>query len=185
MKKIKSLGNSDDGADQITGRKNDNTLEISIANLELKHWSYLHNFFQFGAVINYWMKEYLQLLVQNKYIAFCIFRTLWLIFHTMLTNTCLKLKVVWSKSATKTPEWCHAVFIFNFEHIQQIDLIFLLLTLDMYLSVWHRIESTKKLKITKCTLNNRTVSLKYVATGNINDAISLVTCVSRHGLNYL
>ena len=74
-----------------------------------------------------------------------------------------------SKSATKTPERCHAVFIFNFEHIQQINLICLLLTLDMYFSVWCRIESTKKLK---CTLNNRTVY-----------PISLVSCVSRHGLN--
>ena len=29
-----------------------------------------------------------------------------------------------SKPAAKTPERCHAVFIFNFEHIQQINLIF-------------------------------------------------------------
>ena len=132
------------------------------------------------------MKEDLQLLVRNKYIAFCVFRTLWLIFYTLLTNTCSKSKLqtltcwLWSKSATKTLERCHAVFIFNFEHIQQINLICLLLTLDMYLSVWHRIESTKKLK---CTLNNRTISLKHVATCNIKDVISLVSCVSRHGLN--
>ena len=53
MKKIKSLGNSDDGADQITGRNNDNTLGFPRENLELKHWSYVHNFFQFGAMINY------------------------------------------------------------------------------------------------------------------------------------
>ena len=53
MKKIKSLGNSDDGADQITGRNNDNTLGIPRANLQLKHWSYVHNFFLFGAMINY------------------------------------------------------------------------------------------------------------------------------------
>ena len=85
-----------------------------------------------------------------------------------------------SKPAAKTPERCHAVFIFNFEHIQQINLIFLLLTLDMYLSVGNRIKSIKKLK---CALNNRAVSLKHVVTCNINDVISLVTCVSRHGLN--
>ena len=53
MKKIKSLGNSDDGADQITGRNNDNTLGIPSVNLELKHWSHVHNLFQFGAMINY------------------------------------------------------------------------------------------------------------------------------------
>ena len=29
----------------------------------------------------------------------------------------------------KTPERCHAVFIFNFEHIQQNNQFFLLLTL--------------------------------------------------------
>ena len=44
MKKIKSLGNSDDAEDQITGRNN-NTLGIPRANLELKHWSYVHTFF--------------------------------------------------------------------------------------------------------------------------------------------
>ena len=84
---------------------------------------------------------------------------------------------LWSKSATRTPEWFHAVSIFNFVIY---NLIFLLLTLDMYLSVWHRIKSAKK---RKCTLNNRAVSLKHVATCNIKDVISLVTCVSRHGLN--
>ena len=44
---IKYLGNSDDG------RNNDNTFGIPTANLELKHWSYVYNFFQFGAKINY------------------------------------------------------------------------------------------------------------------------------------
>ena len=53
MKKIKSLGNSDDGADQTTGRNNDNTLGFPRENLELNYWSYVHNFFQFGAMINY------------------------------------------------------------------------------------------------------------------------------------
>ena len=78
------------------------------------------------------------------------------LFKVKCRNTILTCWL-WSKSATKTPERCHAVFIFNFEHIQQINLIFLLLTLDMYLSVGHRIKSTKKLK---CTLNNRAVFFK-------------------------
>ena len=56
------------------------------------------------------------------------------------------------KVDNKNPERCHAVCIFNFEH-------FLLLTLNMYLPVWHRIKSTKQLK---CTLNNMVVSLKHV-----------------------
>ena len=132
-------------------------------------------------MIDYWMKKDLQLLVRNKYIAFCAFRTLWLVCYTLLTNTCSKSKVeTLSKSATKTPEQYHAVFIFNFEHIQQINLIFLLLTLDMYLSVGHKIKFTKK---RKCTLNHRAVSLKHVATCNIRDVISLVTWVSRHDLH--
>ena len=52
-KKIKSRANSDDIADQITGRNNDNTFGIPRANLELKHGSSVHNFFQFGAMIDY------------------------------------------------------------------------------------------------------------------------------------
>ena len=59
------------------------------------------------------------------------------------------------KSAVETPELCHAVFICNFEHIQQINLIFLLLTLNMYLSVGHKIKFAKQLM---CALNNRAVS---------------------------
>ena len=62
-----------------------------------------------------------------------------------------------SKSTIKKTERCHVVFIFTFKHIQQINLIFLLLTLNMYLSVGHRIKSTKNLK---CTLDNGVVSLK-------------------------
>ena len=73
-----------------------------------------------------------------------------------------------AKINNKTPELCHAVFIFNFEHIQHINLIFLLLTLNMYLSVGHKIKPTKQLK---CTLNNGTVSLKHVATCNMSKSI--------------
>ena len=64
-----------------------------------------------------------------------------LVFHTLLTNACSKLKVeyyidkrLWSKSTIKTPKRCHIVFSFDFEHIQQINLIFSLLTLKMYLA---------------------------------------------------
>ena len=46
-----------------------------------------------------------------------------------------------------------------FEYIQQINLIFLLLTLNMYLPLGHRIKSTKQLK---CTLDSMAVSLKHV-----------------------
>ena len=35
------------------GRNDNDTLGIPRANLELKHWSYVHNFFQFGAVTNH------------------------------------------------------------------------------------------------------------------------------------
>ena len=66
-----------------------------------------------------------------------------------------------SKSAVETPELCHAVFICNFEHIQQINLIFLLLTLNMYLLVGHKIKLM-------CALNNRVVSLKHLATCNMS-----------------
>ena len=50
------------------------------------------------------------------------------------------------------------------------NLIFLFVTLSMYLSVGHRIKSTKQLK---CTLKNRAVSLNHVP----------VTWVKQHGLN--
>ena len=59
----------------------------------------------------------------------------------------------------KTLERYHVAFSFNLKHIQQINLIFLLLSLNMYLSDGHRIKLTKYLK---CTLNNRAVSLKHV-----------------------
>ena len=75
-----------------------------------------------------------------------------------------------SRSILNTPKRCHAVFTFNFEHMQQINQIFLLLTLNMYLSVGHRIKSTKQLK---CTLNTGVVPLKHVTE----------TSISQHGLN--
>ena len=76
---------------------------------------------------------------------------------------------LWSKSTIKTPERCHVKFIFNFEHIQQINIIFLLLTLYM-LWVGYRKKLTKQLT---CALSNRAVSLKHVH----------VAWVCQHGLN--
>ena len=35
------------------GRNDNNTPGIPRVNLELKHWSYVHNLFQFGAMINH------------------------------------------------------------------------------------------------------------------------------------
>ena len=84
-------------------------------------------------------------------------------------DKCL-FKVESTRSTINTPERCHAVLTFNFEDIQQINQFFLLLTLNMYLSVGHRIKSTKQLK---CTLNNGVVSLKHVHE----------TSISQHGLN--
>ena len=53
----------------------------------------------------------------------------------------------------KTKERWHAVFIFKLKYMH------INLTLNMYLSVGHRIKSTKPLR---CTLKNRVVSLKHV-----------------------
>ena len=78
-------------------------------------------------------------------------------FEVKSTKTIL-ICWLWSKPTIKTKERWHAVFIFKLEHMH-INLIFLLLTLNMYLSVGHRIKSTKQLK---CTLKNRAVFLKHV-----------------------
>ena len=91
------------------------------------------------------------------------------LFKVKSRNTILICRL-WSRSRINTPKWCHAAFTFSSEHIQQINQIFLLLTLNMYLSVGHRIKSTKQLK---CTLNNGVVvSLKHVHE----------TSISQHGL---
>ena len=91
------------------------------------------------------------------------------LFKVKSRNTIL-IYWLWSKSTIKTPERCHVVFSFNFEHIQQINLIFSLLTLNMYLLVGHSMKFTKQLN---CLLSNRAVSLKQVH----------VAWVSQHGLN--
>ena len=52
------------------------------------------------------------------------------LFKVKNSNTIL-IWWLWSKSTIKTPELFHDVFIFNFEHIQQINpIFFLLLTLN-------------------------------------------------------
>ena len=64
-------------------------------------------------------------------------------------------------SNKNTRTLCHAVFIFIFEHIRQINLIFLLVILNIYLPVGHKM---KYIKQRKYTLNNRAVSSKLLAT---------------------
>ena len=53
QKNIKSLGNSDDRADQKTWQNDDNTLEIPRANLELKHMFILCSFIVLSLFIIY------------------------------------------------------------------------------------------------------------------------------------
>ena len=142
-----------------------------------KVWSFVHNLFQFGAMINCLMKQALQHLLQKEYVTFCVFRTVTCLSHP--TDKCLfnvksRITIItywlWSKSTIKTPEQYHVVFSFNFEHNQQINLIFSLLILNMYLSFGHRIIFTKQIK---CILSNRVSSLKHVH----------VVWVSQHVLN--
>ena len=64
-----------------------------------------------------------------------------------------------STSTIKVPELYHAVLIFIFEHMQQINLICLLLTLNMYLSVGHGMKFAKQLK---CTFSKKVVPLKHI-----------------------
>ena len=78
-------------------------------------------------MINHWMKW--DFLLRTKDIAFSVFRTLWLVSHTLLPNTCSKLKIetlYWYADRGRS-QLCHAVFIFNFEHIQQINVTFLII----------------------------------------------------------
>ena len=86
------------------------------------------------------------------------------LFKVKSTKTIL-ICWLWSKSTIKTKEQWHAVFIFKLEQLH-INLIFLLLTLNKYLSVGHRIKSIKQLK---CSLKNRTVSLKHVPVARVKE----------------
>ena len=55
--------------------------------------------------------------------------------HPAFTCSILTVCEICSKLTKKTPERCHrsGVFIVNFEHISHFVLVFLLLTLNMYL----------------------------------------------------
>ena len=59
---------------------------------------------------------------------------------------------------------CWTLNFINFERIQQINLIFSFLTLNMYLPVGHRIKLAKQFQ---CTLNNRAVSLKHIHVAGV------------------
>ena len=67
------------------------------------------------------------ILLRNKYIAFVFSEHYDFLSHR--TDRYYIDMLLWSKLTIKTQERCHAVFIFNFQHIQQINLILLLLTL--------------------------------------------------------
>ena len=55
------------------------------------------------------------------------------LFKVKNRNTIL-ICCLWSKSTIKTPELCHAVFIFNFEDIQQINLIFFIINFEQLIA---------------------------------------------------
>ena len=163
----KSLWNSDDIADRKTER-NDNALGIPRTNLELK---YFHLFIETLIICSSLVSvRCIDKLLNEIGLATFITKQIFRFLFSQNIITCpsyhtdkylFRVKSwlwLWSKSTMKTPERFHAVFIFNFEHIQRINLI-------LY---W--IKSTKQLK---CTLNNRVVSLKHVH----------VTWVSQYGLN--
>ena len=80
------------------------------------------------------------LFIKKKYLGFSVFcfqnimtclsyPTAKLLFKVKNKNTIL-ICWLWSKATTKTPELCHAVFIFNFEHIHQINLIFFIINFE-------------------------------------------------------
>ena len=135
-KKIKSLGNSDDRADQKTGRNGDYTLGIPSMVICSQFISIRCNdksLNEIGFATFITKQIYCFLWFQN--IMSCLSHpTDKYLFQVKSRNTIL-ICWLWSKSTIKTLELCYAVFIFNFEHIQQINLNFLLLTLNMYLSV--------------------------------------------------
>ena len=102
-------------------------------------------------------------LLQDKYLAFCFFQNV---------TTCLSYtddKCFFKVKSRNTILICY-LWSRSTINIQQINQIFLLLTLNMYLSFGHRIKSTKQLK---CALSNGVVSLKHVHK----------TSISQHGLN--
>ena len=128
-KKNKSLWTSDDIADQIT-RRNDDTLGIPRANLELK---YCHMFIIYFNSVQWQIVEWnrpCNFYYDTNISLFVFFRTLlllslpcWQILKVKSRNTTF-ICWLWSKLTIKTPEWCLVVLIFNLKHIQQMNLIF-------------------------------------------------------------
>ena len=135
--------------------RNDNRIGILRAKLELKHCLTFITCLNFCAMMNRWMKKALKLSLRNKYTAFYVFRAL-----SFLSDPAGKYLFKAKSRNTILICWLWSNF----------NLIFFLLTLNMYLSAGHRMKSTKQLK---CTLNNRLVSLKHVN----------VTWVSQYNLN--
>ena len=78
------------------------------------------------------------LFIKKQIYSFLCFQNIMICLLHLTAKYLLKVKNrntifiywLWSKLTIKTPELCHAIFIFNFEHIQQMKLIFLLLTLN-------------------------------------------------------
>ena len=68
------------------------------------------------------MKQIYSFLCFQNIMPFVSHPTAKYLFKVENRNTIL-LRWLRSKSTIKTPELCHAVFIFNFEHIQQVNLI--------------------------------------------------------------
>ena len=105
------------------------------ANLEVKHifidvhkmfitLSFVQNLFQFRAMKNHRWNRSCNFYYKRNVMHLC--------FQNIMT--------------TRTPELCHAVFMLNFKHIQKINLIFSLLTLNMYLSIGGKIKPTKQIR---------------------------------------
>ena len=90
--------------------------------------------------------------------------------------------MVWSKSKLKTPERYHTVFTFNFEHIQKINLISFFLTLNMYLSVGHKIKPQnnlcvfEKLFIVAVTFYNLCLDQKLFVSEAVVQMRSVIRC---------
>ena len=151
-KKIKFLGNSDDIADQITVQNNGQSLRIPRANLELKHchvfiihWDsleYSWNIAEWNRPWNFCYKTNISLFVFSEHYDLSFNPADKYLDKVENRNTIL-ICWLWPKSTIQALEQFHAVFIVNFEHIQLINLIFSLLTLNMYLPVGYWIKSTK------------------------------------------
>ena len=115
--------------------------------------------------VQWWIAEWnrpCNVYYETNISRFVFFRTLWLVFHTLLTNTCSKLKVETLICCGQSQQLKHQydVMLYLFLTFNTCRWIycFLLLTLNMYLSVGHGIKPTKQLK---CTWNNMAVSLKH------------------------